>query len=196
MKASACHIAAIHAGAKRAGLDEDTRRAFMLREVGMQSCKDMDDAQAMRVIMALRKLPGKCAGKRPRCATVTGRYAGILRAMWLNAWHLGVITNRDDRALLAFARRQTGADHTQFLTDGAEVARVIEGLKAKMARDAGVDWSVSAPSGKARTEAMQRRVLAAQRRRLGLAEGAEIPADRLNDEIARLGAQVRKARAK
>ncbi|KAA6405768.1 regulatory protein GemA [Candidatus Tokpelaia sp.] len=192
MKALNRQIAAIHVEAKRAGMDEDTRRAFMARECGKESCAAMNYEQAHKVILALRRLPGMAKPARPRSATVSGKYAGLLRAMWLNGYNLGVLRNRDDKALIAFAKRQTGLEHTQFLTDGAEVAKIIEAIKAICAREAGVDWAVDAPHGKARTEALQRRVLAAQRRILGIYEAPKVIATRLNDEIARLGELIRK----
>ncbi|MCT6872140.1 MAG: regulatory protein GemA, partial [Bartonella sp.] len=119
---------------------------------------------------------------------------GILRAMWLNAYNLGVIRNRDDKALIAFAKRQTGYDHTQFLTDGTAAGKVIDALKAMMARDAGVTWCQTGEklsSAQSRTEFNKRRVLAAQLRILGRVESSHIPPEKLNAEIARLGVLVR-----
>lgn len=195
MSANAQQIKAIHAEARRVGMDEDMRRSFMLREVGQQSSKDMTEAEAQKVILAMKCLPGNRPAKRPRSATVTGKYAGILRAMWLNAYHLGVVRNRDDKALIAFAKRQTGLEHTQFLTDGYQAGKVIDALKAMMTREAGVDFTTIAEevknSKQQRTEIFQRRVLTAQRRILGIFEAPHIEVGQLNAEIARLGKFVR-----
>jgi len=195
MKALNKQIAAIHADAKRAGMDEDTRRAFMKRVCGCESCAQMSREQAKKVILALRRLPGlDKPAPRSRAVTVSGKYAGLLRALWLDAYHLGAVHNRDDKALIAFAKRQTGLEHTQFLTDGALAAKVVEGLKSIMTREAGVDWAVDARPGRERVQAWQRRVLAAQRRKLGIYEAPKIAANELNDEIARLGQMVRAKR--
>jgi len=49
MSASLQQIKAIHAEARRVGFDEEMRRAFMRREVGKESCKAMNEAQAKKV---------------------------------------------------------------------------------------------------------------------------------------------------
>lgn len=195
MSANAQQIKAIHAEARRCGMDDDMRRSFMLREVGQESSKDMNEMQAQKVILAMKRLPGNGPAKRSRSATVSGKYAGILRAMWLNAYHLGVVKNNDDKALIAFAKRQTGLEHTQFLTDGYDASKVIDALKSMMAKQAGVDWLQCGEKfkggAKRRTEFYQRRILAAQRRLLGIFEAPKIEPDDLNLEIARLGVLVR-----
>lgn len=188
-------IKVIHAEARRIGWNDETRRLFMIRETGKDSCKKMNEAEAQKVILAIRQLAGTRPASRSKSQTVTGKYAGILRAMWLNAYHLGVVRNRDDKALIAFAKRQTGLEHTQFLTDGYQAGKVIDALKAMMTREAGVDFTTIAEevknSKRQRTEIFQRRVLTAQRRILGLFEVPHIEADQLNAEIARLGEFVR-----
>lgn len=194
MMSTNAQIKLIHAEARRIGMDEENRRLLMERETGKDSSKDMTEAEAQTVILALRKLAGTRLGNRKRSQTVSGKFAGILRAMWLNAYNLGVIRNRDDKALIAFAKRQTGYDHTQFLTDGTAAGKVIDALKAMMARDAGVNWSQTGEklsSAQSRTEFNKRRVLAAQLRILGRVESSHIPPEKLNAEIARLGVLVR-----
>ena len=194
MMSTNAQIKLIHAEARRIGMDEENRRLLMERETGKDSSKDMTEAEAQTVILALRKLAGTRPGNRKRSQTVSGKFAGILRAMWLNAYNLGVIRNRDDKALIAFAKRQTGYDHTQFLTDGTAAGKVIDALKAMMARDAGVNWCQTGEklsSAQSRTEFNKRRVLAAQLRILGRVESSHIPPEKLNAEIARLGVLVR-----
>ncbi len=194
MMSTNAQIKLIHAEARRIGMDEENRRLLMERETGKDSSKDMTEAEAQKVILALRKLAGTRLGNRKRSQTVSGKFAGILRAMWLNAYNLGVIRNRDDKALIAFAKRQTGYDHTQFLTDGTAAGKVIDALKAMMARDAGVNWCQTGEklsSAQSRTEFNKRRVLAAQLRILGRVESSHIPPEKLNAEIARLGVLVR-----
>lgn len=195
MNATFQQIKTIHAEARRVGMDDETRRLFMVRETGKDSTKSMTGAEAQKVILALKKLAGTSPVTRTRCQIVSGKYAGILRAMWLNAYHLGVVRNRDDKALIAFARRQTGLSHTQFLTDGHEAGKVIDGLKKMMEREAGLDLTEKKRSFSQnpamRTEFYQRRVLAAQRRILGIVEAPHIGGNQLNTEIARLGPFVR-----
>lgn len=161
MTATARQIAAIHAIAKRAGLDEDARRAIIERETGKRSTTVLTVSEAARVVDAFKRLAG---AERPPSATASGKYAGILRALWLSAWNLGVARSPDDRALIGFVQRQTKVDHVRFLTgeDSALASLAIEGLKAWMAREAGVAW----PSRGAPPNAARIAVIEAQWRRL------------------------------
>lgn len=61
----------------------------------------------------------------------------------MSGWHLGVVRDRTDAALLAFLERQTGLEHTRFLVDAASARRMIESLKGWLAREAGVEWPAS-----------------------------------------------------
>ena len=48
--------------------------------------------------------------------------------------------DRDDRALVAFVKRQTGIDHVRFVRHGADAMKAIEALKGWLERAGGVDW--------------------------------------------------------
>ena len=65
-----------------------------------------------------------------------------LRALWISAFHLGLIRESSDGALAAWLRRQTGRDaghaDTGLTADG--IAHAIQPLEAWLARAAGVDW--------------------------------------------------------
>lgn len=135
--ASAAQIGAIHSIAKRAGLDEESRRHLIASVAGGKtSCRELTSGEAIAVIDRLKGLQGGGAPAR----TATGRYAPKLKALWLSGWQLGVVRDRTDTALLSFLRRQTGLDHSQFLHEAAAATRVIEALKAWLAREAGVEW--------------------------------------------------------
>lgn len=135
-------IAKMHVARKQLGLDEDTYRAALRRATGKDSAKDMSRAEQLTVIEAFRAAgfndaPARRSGGR---RLLTGKYAGKLQALWIAGWNLGLVKNRDDAALLAFVKRQTGIDHTRFLRDGEDAFKAIEALKGWLAR-AGVDWS-------------------------------------------------------
>lgn len=134
-RATARQISAIHAEAKRIGMDDDSRRDLMFSVAGKRSSSDLDEKQAQAVVRRMKQL----GGNRPLSATATGKYAPVLRALWLSAWHLGAVDSADDRALIAFVKRQTGMDHTRFLTDHAEATKAIEAIKAICVRQ-GVEW--------------------------------------------------------
>ena len=68
-----------------------------------------------------------------------------LRALWISAFHLGLVRDSSDAALAAWLRRQTGRDgghadagHAGLTPDG--IAHAIQPLEAWLARAAGVDW--------------------------------------------------------
>lgn len=152
-------IAAIHVAKKQLGLDEDTYRSMLLQVVGKDSLRDMSPAEHQRVITHMRS-KGAPSGR----GKLTGPYAGKLQALWISGWHLGVVRNKSDEALLAFVKGRTGIDHTRFLRNAVDARKAVEALKGMLERDAGVDWSSH--------EDPARCVLAAQMRQLGIAGGA------------------------
>lgn len=137
--ASPAQIGKIHAMAKKLGLSEDERRNVMAASAGgKHSSKSLTRGEAIAVIAQFERLGGG-TGQRPS-RTATGKFAPILRALWLDAWNLGVARSPDDAALIAFVQRQTKVDHIRFLTEWADARPAIEGLKAWISRSAGVRW--------------------------------------------------------
>ncbi len=134
--ATSAQVRAIQTARRRQGLDEPTYRAA-LGGFGVVSCKDLTVVQANDFLDGLNG--GRRGDEGRSSLRATGRYAKILKALWLSAWNLGIIENGDDAALIAFARRQAKVDHTRFLVDQADAALVIEGIKAMLVRG-GVRW--------------------------------------------------------
>lgn len=151
-------------GACRAhGLTDDARHAVQLRVVGKESLTDMT-ADDMRDVLAdiTGNVPqddpqGEPGGRRD--ALPAGSLGRTLTALWISAWHLGVVKDRRTPACCAFVRRQTGLSAARFATPG-QMSRVIEALKDWMAREGGVDWSPY-PTLKGRHDAPAARVLEA-----------------------------------
>lgn len=135
-------LAAIHVAKKQLGLDEDTYRAVLVRVTGKDSTKVMSEAERQRVVEELRKRGFTKASNGPR-KRLQGRFAKKLQALWIAGWNLGVVSDRDDAALIAFVKRQTGIDHVRFVRDPEDADKAIEALKAWLGREAGVDWSRS-----------------------------------------------------
>ncbi|MGO7686594.1 gp16 family protein [Rhizobium ruizarguesonis] len=136
-------IAAIHVAKKQLGLDEDTYRAKLKVITGKASAKAMTEAERERVLQVFRK-----EGFQPKSnrrvdgrLKLSGKYAGKLQALWISAWNLGIVQNRDDVALVKFVERQTGIEHVRFLKNAADARKAVEALKAWIARAGGVDWS-------------------------------------------------------
>lgn len=213
MTASAAQIGAIHAMAKKAGMDEDARRDFIAAWAGgKRSSRDLTASEAGRVIEALKEIVPQDAqaSRRTAARTVTGRWAGVLRALWISGWNLGVVANRQDEALIAFVERQTGLSHPRFLVEPADARSAIEGIKAWLKREAKVDWGekhrvavrddAGIAIGWADFACPKRNVLWAQftaLRRLGIAEPdwpkGTASDEELNDLQAALGRAIRRA---
>ena len=136
---------AIHAMRKAGQMDDREYRALLAARFGKTSSADLTGAEASVLIDELRAVTGVTpAAGRSAARTATGKFAPVLRALWICAWRLGLARSRDDAALLAFVERQTGLTHSRFLTDAADATRAIEGLKAWIARDGGVIWPAHA----------------------------------------------------
>jgi phage gp16-like protein len=199
--ATALQIGAIHTIAKRIGLDQESRRDVIASAAGgKRSARDLTVTEAGRVIERLKELQGGAAAPAAKGARVLdGDYAPKLRALWISGWNLGVVQDRSDAALLAFLERQTGLSHTRFLRDAADGRKVIEALKAWLAREAGVDWPTDR---RASAWASKAAVYHAQSRRLeaagGPAELVRMPAEafrtesRLDFEIRERGDRLRR----
>ena len=158
---SPAQIKLIHTLKSRAKIADDDYRGMLHVVAGVSSSRDLSAAAATRIIDRLKGLQTGSQARRPASKTVTGPYAGKLRALWLSAWNLGAVRSNDDAALLAFVERQTGLPHTRFLTAPADAARAIEALKAICARH-GVVW----PTNRADVIGAKEAVITAQQRLL------------------------------
>ncbi len=154
----------VHARARELAIDHDTRRALQVRVTGHASCGDMTVAELERVAGALRR-KDKANGTR-HAARGDGlpntAHQGKLWALWLSGWHLGVVDTPTEAALVAFIKRQTGLDAARWARDERHSAKAIEGLKAWLAREAGVDWSPYATADGDGIDNPRARVLEAQ----------------------------------
>ena len=142
-------LAAIHVGLKQLGIVEDDARDLYERMTAKRSLREMTPREQEAVVGELRRLGFRSTGARPGSKgpskgarkRLEGRFAAKLQALWIAAWNLGIVGNRDDQALLTFVRRQTGIDHVRFLRHPEDAARAIEALKGWMAREGRVVWS-------------------------------------------------------
>lgn len=134
-------IAAIHVAKKQLGLDDDTYRAALLEATGKSSSSAMTEAERQKALEHFRQkgFKGVATGRRK---LLEGRFAPKLQALWIAGWNLGLIRDRDDRALIAFVKRQTGLDHVRFLRHGQDATKAIEALKGWLERSGGVDWKL------------------------------------------------------
>lgn len=135
-------VAAIHAGFRQLGItDDDDKRALYARVTGQSRLSLMKPVHQDAVLAELRRLGFAKVERRPNGKQrLTGKYAKKLQALWIAAWNLGLVENRDDAALVAFVKRQTGLDQVRFLHHAEDARKVIEALKDWMEREANVYW--------------------------------------------------------
>lgn len=131
----------IYAGIRALGIqEEEDRRDLFERVTGKRRLRLMSTAEKDMVVVELRRLGFDRVGQR---RLLTGPYAKKLQALWIAAWNLGLVRNRNDEALIAFVKRQTGIDHTRWLRDPEDAKKAVEALKTWIARDGGVIWGTA-----------------------------------------------------
>lgn len=143
-------IAKVHLGAKELGLAEGDRRDLMELVTGKRSAADCSDDELDAILANYRSkgwTPTVLGGGRPAQMRTMGMpykrpaadhpVARKARAMWISLYQLGVVQNRSEAALEAFARRQLKVEALSW-ADQSQGFRLIEALKA-MAERAG--WS-------------------------------------------------------
>jgi phage gp16-like protein len=145
--ASSGQIRMIHTLARNAGLDEDTRRDLMERETGKRSVKELGVRDAIKVIDTLQALPQARQSKARGALKLDGPYVGKIRALWISGWHLGVVRDRSDTAMVAFVERQTRIQNLRWLRDPADARKVVEALKSWLERKGCVAWGDEDASG-------------------------------------------------
>lgn len=162
-------IAAIHVAKRDLGLDEDTYRAKLANITGKTSVKDMTEAERQTVLTVFRSEGFKPKADRRANGRLklSGRFAGKLQALWIAGWNLGIFRSRDDAALEAFVKRQTGLDAVRFCRDVNDARKAIEALKAIIAREGGVDWSAISEHAPLYRDADGYRIAKAQSKVLG-----------------------------
>jgi len=136
-------IKALHVARKAAGIDDDTW-AMKVSGItgGNPSTKSLTVVQGGQLLDELNGGTPASARRPNGKLKLTGEYAPKLQALWIAGWNLGLIRDRDDAALVAWIKGQTGIDHPRFLINHDDARKAIEGLKAWLAR-AGVDWAES-----------------------------------------------------
>lgn len=121
--------------------DEDTWRSKLINLVGESSLRKMTETQLEHVLTSLKRdgfQPNARSENRKSSVTLSGRFASPIRAFWLSGWNLGVFENNDDRAIIAFAHRQTGLEHVRFAVSDTHGRAIIEAIKAIVRRETGL----------------------------------------------------------
>lgn len=134
-------LAAIQIKRRQLFREDDDWRDFLERVTGVRSARDLKPAQSTALLAEMdRLLGGRTTPSKPRRKPLEGPYAKKIQALWIGAWNLGLVRTRDDAALSAFVKRQTGIDHPNWMDSPEDALKVIEALKSMMGRR-GVRWS-------------------------------------------------------
>ena len=139
-------IAAIKIEQKKLGLDDDTYRLKLQNLTGKTSTKDMTEAERQKVLVSLRgNQPKPVAFRhdgRDGKHRLSGKYLPKMRALWIACYNLGIIDDRRDAALEAFAmgRQLPQISDMRFVHKPEDGASVIEALKGMLTRY-GVVWN-------------------------------------------------------
>lgn len=158
---------------KQLGIDDDTFRDLLESKFGKRSRTKLGNDQLVELIAHFKERGFKPQSKKkgpPRAGRLPlaeGDEAGKARALWLDLYHLGIISDPSEKALAAFVKKQTKVDALRFVRDWFPV---IEALKKWATRVCDVDWSgyqVAEGGGNFRTEYKPKiRVIEAQWRQL------------------------------
>ena len=177
----------MHVAKRDLNMDEDDYRELLKRVTGKSSAKLMTVSEQQSCVAEFRRLGFQSKTR------LEGAYAKKMQALWLSAYHLGIVRNRKDEALLTFVKNRTGIEHVNWVKDARDASRVIEALKAWMTRKAGVEW----PKDHSDAIGAKRAIIAAQLRILGRDEAqAQQSTDAgLHELTAALGEEIRKVKA-
>ena len=130
-------LAALHAGKRELGLDEDTYHLMLEMVTGKDSAALMTIPEITRVLDHMRGR-GWQGGKSGGGAAWRPSSKGHVRkvwALWAALRHEGIIRQGGRAACRAFVKRMTGCSDPEWLTP-EEATVVIEALKAMQRRHA------------------------------------------------------------
>lgn len=117
---------------------------------GKTSIKDMTEVERQKVLVnfrgtVMRPAPVRQDGRDGK-RKLSGKYLPKMRALWIACYNLGVIDDRRDSALEAFAmgRQLPDISDMRFVHTASDGASVVEALKGMLGR-VGVAWADRMP---------------------------------------------------
>lgn len=134
-------IRLVHIGKRDLALGDDAYRDLLERLTGKRSAKSLGAAQLDKVLTEMKGLGFKV--QRPRVVKTPAQrrrhgprdgQQAFITALWISLAQLGAVHDRNDSAIDAFVKRQTGIDKLTWLTP-QQAHRVIEALKQWCARE-------------------------------------------------------------
>lgn len=164
-------IAKVQIARKELRLDDPTYRALLERITGKTSSADctveqlglvLDEfkAKGWKPVLKAGSSPGQTGVSPKKPQPADHPVAKKARAMWISLWQLGVVRERSEQALEAFAARQLHVDRLQW-ADQAQGYKLVEALKA-MAERAGWSQDLAGVPADVQVRLLKERLLAAQ----------------------------------
>ena len=141
-------LALIHIAKKDSRMSDGDYRTFLKSVTGLDSSKDMDAAQLQAVVDGFRQMGwkvGTCQSIKgklsPKTRAQKGRksMASKIRALWIECFKAGVVTNRYEEGLNAYVQRMTGIDRVDWIRRPSDGRTVIEALKKMLEERGGAD---------------------------------------------------------
>ena len=173
-------LAKVQIARKETGIHEDDYRGMLERITGQRSAKGLSDAQLGLVLDEFKTRHGwkpsivkggKTAAPGRKPVPAEHPSAKKARALWISLWQLGVIRNKSEEGLEAFAQAQLGCERMAW-ADQQQMYKLVEALKA-MAQRAG--WSQTVRGDpKYRTHQLVRNLVELQCTKLGIARPADL----------------------
>lgn len=186
-------LAAVHAEAKKAGLDEESYRDLVEQVSGQRSARALSLPQLGAVLDRLKGGTGRRSTSLPGEA-----HHRKARALWLSLWQLGVLQEPSEEALNAFCERQTGIARLAWLRPD-QAAALIDALKDWCRREGFAVPPTARDGGRAAKAALvaaldaKLRVLQPETRRMPLPDLSAESARQLDRMAEELGRRVRRA---
>ncbi|MRR33176.1 regulatory protein GemA [bacterium] len=131
-------LAKIHIGKKDLGLADDIYRDILFQAAGVESSADLDWKGRQAVLERFAELgwkvkPAKRAAARPSRRLAYDPQSKMLRGMWIELHKAGKVEDPSEAALCKFAKRMTGKDALQWLSnrDVTVVKKALEEMGSR-----------------------------------------------------------------
>lgn len=160
-------IAKIKIGQKEIGWDDDLYRDVLEQRYGKTSSTQLTYPELEDLIDYMKEQgfkPKKSKKAPARAGTMKlaeGEEERKMRALWISLYHLGVVRDPAEAALVKFAARLSGKQRLQWL-GGEDKVKVVEALKDWARREANVSWAPYYPLPKTPVHKPRFRVIEAQ----------------------------------
>lgn len=135
-------LAQIHIAKKQLKLDDDIYRDTLQQISGKRSCGDMHISELYKVLSHFekcgfkRKAPTTRRAKKQYSPKASGQIIDVMRAVWIEMYHQGIIEDGSEMALTKWAERQSsqlnggvGIAELEWLERTKLASPVLESLK-------------------------------------------------------------------